>query len=342
MNLAALLCSVALAGGPQVEGDRLMQTLRELPITRAAMGAKEDIEGLAHTEEFVIKRLEDLGYKPATEDIEWAMPVRSWAGKDHVPRKWRNVIAEKTGTKVPEEVIVVSAHLDTVVGTPGADDDGTGVAALLELARVLRDEPLARTVRLAFFNLEEVGLAGSRQHVTARAGAKERVLGMMSLEMLGYFTDEPGSQRTPIPEIPGVFKPSTVGDFISIVGIKAHQAFSARLEAEMLKAAPGLKTARVDFLPIPAPDLLRSDHAPFLAAGLPAVMITDTANFRNPNYHKPGDTVETIDAQRFTLVVQALAGAVRAIAEPALDGAASAGEGERAGEGKPAQKPAEK
>lgn len=344
MMLAAAVCvAAALLAPPEVERERLMATIKELPTHRAAMGGEDDIKGLEDVEELVIARLKAMGYEAVTEDIDWALPARSWAGKDSVPRNWRNVIADKKGTGAPGEVIVISAHLDAVLGSPGADDDGTGIAALLELARVLKDEKLGRTVRFAFFNLEEVGLAGSRQHVKDRAAGKdERILGMVSLEMLGYFSEAPNSQRTPIPEIPGVFKPSTVGDFISIVGIKTHQAFSQRLEKEMLAAAPGLKTARVDFMPIPAPDLLRSDHAPFLAVGLPAVMMTDTANFRNPNYHNAGDTPETIDAERFALVVKGLAGAVRAIAEPALDGAASAGEGESSGGGKPAAKPTEK
>ena len=85
----------------------------------------------------------------------------------------------------------------------------------------------------------------------------------------------------------------------------------------MTKASPGLKIELVDFLPLPFPDMMRSDHAPFLLAGIPAVMLSDTANFRNPNYHTQSDTIETIDLERFEAVVVGLVGAVRAIAEPA-------------------------
>ncbi len=85
----------------------------------------------------------------------------------------------------------------------------------------------------------------------------------------------------------------------------------------MQKSAPGLKLTVVDFLPFPIPDMTRSDHRPFMLAGIPAVMVTDTANFRNPNYHQPTDTVETIDPKRFTLVAKAIAGATYELAEPA-------------------------
>jgi hypothetical protein len=101
-----------------------------------------------------------------------------------------------------------------------------------------------------------------------------------------------------------------------MAGIAAHRGFSQRLASEMAAAAPELPIVAADFLPIPFPDMLRSDNAPFLTAMQPAVMITDTSNFRNPNYHKPSDTIETLDAVRYTLVVKALAGAAHAIAEP--------------------------
>jgi Zn-dependent M28 family amino/carboxypeptidase len=240
---------------------------------------------------------------------------------------WNNIIIELPGRELPKEVLILSCHFDAAPNAPGADDDGTGVAALLEIARVLRDAPMRRTVRMIFFNLEEVGLKGSIEYVrSGRIAKDERVTGMVSLEMLGYFSDEPGSQKSPIAKIEGVFDPPTVGDFIGIATIKSYQEFSRRLEREMKSAAPGLKVVTADFMPIAPPDFLRSDHAPFMLAGMPGVMLTDTSNFRNPNYHKPTDTVETIDEKRFTLVVRGVAGAAHAIAEPVSEPAGPAPE----------------
>lgn len=343
MNSAAF---VAKPPNEKVNGDRLMATLREIPTARSALGDSPSVEGLAKTESWVESSLRAMGYAPTLEPIRWAMPARDWPGqkkeekaaekKDVTtdvasPRVWNNVIVEIPGRELPGEVLIVGAHFDAVARAPGADDNGTGTAALMELARVLKDTPMKRTVRLVFFNLEEVGLVGSKQNAEnlrgkiRKAGAKEKsdaplIVGMVSLEMLGFFTDAPDSQKSPIKAIEGVFVPPTVGDFISIVTIAAHQSFSKQLADGMLAAAgerdgkPGLKVARVDFSPLPMPDMLRSDHAPYLALNIPAVMLTDTANFRNPNYHKPGDTVETIDAERFTQVVRGVAGAIVNIA----------------------------
>jgi len=352
------VAGVALAGAPpseRVDGARLMATLREIPTSRSALGDASGVEGLVKTEAWVESSLRAMGYTPTLEPIWWAVPARDWPGQKKEdlaegasPRVWNNVIVEIVGRELPGEVLIVGAHFDAVPRSPGADDNGTGTAALMELALVLRDVPMKRTVRFVFFNLEEVGLVGSRQNaenvrVRREKNRKERadrkevnskgtkgtkvenegdeaIVGMVSLEMLGFFTDAPNSQRSPIKAIEGVFVPPTVGDFISIVTVAAHQRFSKQLADGMISATtdadgnPGLKVTRVDFSPVPMPDMLRSDHAPYLALNIPAVMLTDTANFRNPNYHKPSDTVETIDTERFTLVVKGLAGAVVEIA----------------------------
>ena len=141
---------------------------------------------------------------------------------------------------------------------------------------------------------------------------------MVSLETIGYFSDEPNSQKSPIPPIKGVFEPPTVGDNIALVGFSRDQAFVQSLERGLKAGSPELKVSAFAF-PMALPDLMRSDHAPFYAAGVPAVMLTDTANFRNPNYHKPTDTVETIDAERFTRVVRGVVGAVGEVAGEGRD-----------------------
>jgi len=345
MTLATLaLCAVTLLAPPQerVESERLLATIRELPAKRAAMGDEAHRAGLVETEELLLRRLKELGYTPWVQEFKWAVPARNFGGEPGAPpiepHPWRNIFVDLPGTDLAGEVLLISAHFDAVPGSPGADDDGTGTAAILELARVLKDQPTRRTIRLALFNLEECGLIGSTRYVMSLnrddapnapggpvevAKKKESIIGMVSLEMLGYFTDAPGSQRSPIKKIEGVFDPPTVGDGIAIVGVAKHRDFSGRFADEMVKACPTLKVVRADFLPAPVPDMMRSDHRPFVLAGIAGVMLTDTADFRNPNYHKATDTVETLDPVRFTLVVKAVAAAVTAIAEPAV--AADAG-----------------
>jgi aminopeptidase YwaD len=363
---AALLTMTAVAAPlfnapqDQVDQGRLMATIRQLPTSRAALGDQAGREGLRKTESLLTDKLKELGYTPKIEEFKWAIPARNWdkaeapkqdgPGGDtpRTPEKtdspgapqaepepqehtWHNIVVEVPGRERPDEVVLVGAHFDAVPGAPGADDNGTGTAALLEIARVLKDHPTKRTIRLVFFNLEECGLIGSSAYVrSARhnwkapqpaegqppAKPKEKIVGMMSLEMLGYFTDAPNSQQSPIPPIKDVFEPPTVGDSIAVVGLARDKAFIQQLTEGMGKAAPDLKITTVDFMPVPIPDMTRSDHRAFMIAGVPAVMITDTANFRNPNYHKPTDTVETIDAKRYTLVVKAVAGAAYQLAEP--------------------------
>lgn len=309
-----------------------MKTLAALPTQRAARGGPEDQRGLAATEAFIIRELNAVGYAPELQALSWNLRKQAefeantgGAAKaaltPRADRVWHNIIVEIPGRGLPREVLILSAHFDAAVAAPGADDDGTGTAGLLEIARALHGRPLKRTVRLIFFNLEEVGLKGSVEYVRAHKAnfgdeeGREWLIGMVSMEMLGYFSDEPGSQRSPIPRIEGVFDPPTVGDFIGLATIKAYSPFCRRFDEELRKAAPGLKTVVVDFPPFAPPDFMRSDHAPFMLAGLPGVMLTDTSNFRNPNYHKPTDTIATIDAERFTLVVKGVAGAAAAIAE---------------------------
>ncbi len=313
---------------------RLMETLRSLPTARAALGDEASREGLRRTETLLTEALTALGYTPQVHQFKWALPMQPQGKGDGVAEgehTYRNIIVEIPGRSKPDEVLLIGAHFDAVPGAPGADDNGSGTAALLELARVLKDVPMQRTVRLVFFNLEEVGLVGSSAYVKwlreqgqvgARGGvategeriaAPARLVGMISLEMLGYYSDEPGSQKSPVPPIKGVFEPPTVGDNIALVGFKRDEVFIRSFEAGMKAGSPGLKVFAFAF-PLPLPDLMRSDHQPFYLAGVPAAMLTDTANFRNPNYHKATDTADTIDAERYARTVRGVASAVVQVA----------------------------
>lgn len=340
----------------EVDPIRLMETLRALPTRRAAAGTQEDRDGLIATEALIDRSLRELGYTPTVETFYWtaipgvkvlrtepdgtpvldpahAQPVQ--LSPDTRPAlgtigPWHNYVVEIKGSEKPDEVILVGAHFDAYLLAPGADDNATGVAALLELARVLRDRPLKRTVRLAFFNLEEVGLVGSRHHaaqwLAQRSAARdERIVLMLSLEMLGYFSDAPNSQKSPMPPIKGVFEPPTVGDFIGLATTQKHAATLSAFESSLRRAQPTLKVFSTSVFPdVDAAssllsferNILRSDHAAFLLIGQPGIIVTDTSNFRNPHYHTPSDTIDTIDAPRFALVTRALAGAIADWATP--------------------------
>lgn len=337
MMLAMAVLSAAVfatpATGPesQVERERLEANIRALPALRSLWVEPERQEGLLEAERVVEGKLRALGYEPVSQQLEWTtggeVQIKregKWAKvPDPEPNRWRNIYVDIPGRTRPQEVILIAAHFDAREDTPGADDNASGVAGVLELARVLKDRPMDRTVRLAFFNLEEVDLIGAREHAAwmqqrIEAGT-ESLVGMVSVEMIGYFCDEPGCQKSPIPPIPGVFTPPDTGDAIVLVGTQASAPFVRGLAAGMREAEPRMPLFVLDFVPGNAeamPDLRRSDHAEFWDIGAPAAMLTDTSEFRNPNYHKPTDTIETLDLDRMTLVVRALAGAVWRMAGP--------------------------
>jgi hypothetical protein len=324
--LAPLLFAVlAHAAPPQVriETDRLRGHIEALPADRSVSGDDEDAAGLREAAGYIEGRLRAFGYKIQDQEVVWGR--RPGPGEDPDTTTSRNLWADLPGTTRPGEVIVLASHYDAVPGSPGADDNATGVAANLELARVLRGHPMERTVRFLFPTAEEVGMVGSRRYVAEHVvpaidSGEETIFGMVSLEMLGYFSDEPGSQQVPAGALPGFIEIPTRGDFIAIVGILPHAHFHVPLGLAMMESAPGLEVLSTGLIPSPIGDMVRSDHSVFWAIGVPAVMLTDTSNFRNPHYHQATDTIETLDFDRFTLVVRGVAGAVHRLAGPVAEG----------------------
>ena len=222
----------------------------------------------------------------------------------------QNIIGELSGS---EEVVLLTAHYDSVIGSPGADDNGSAVAGMLACARALAGGSGGRTLRFLGFDMEETqpnghGLIGS--HAYARETAHERILAVLNFEMIGYCRHEPGSQRVPdgfeqlFPEVVGMLaERGWVGNFLAAVGNPAGQELLARF-AGSAGALPVVPLVAPDDL-ARTPDLLRSDHTAFWRRGVPALMLTDTSNFRNPHYHGAGDTIETLDLQFTSQVVQA-------------------------------------
>lgn len=222
---------------------------------------------------------------------------------------YRNVI----GTFGPDspERIIVGAHYDAFREHPGADDNASGVAGLLELARLLGRNPPPMRVDLVGYTLEELALLGSAAHARALRQEGVRVRAMFSLEMIGYFSEAPDSQRVPTPLLAPLY-PST-GDFIAVVGRLGDPALVRRIKAAMLGAEPDLDVRSIN-APRWVPGVTWSDHSPFWDQGFPAVMVTDTALFRNPNYHRETDTADTLDYARMARVVRAVYGAVVVLA----------------------------
>lgn len=332
--ISACLALDDIKPAARVSEARLMGTLRDLPPARSAVGDLAHQQGLAQAETLIRIWLADAGYEPALEPLQWNLAwQRQHDERLGVPPRWRvpettealasrtwhNIIVEIKGRETPAEVVVLGAHFDAVAGSPGADDNGSGAAGLVEIARALHGTTPRRTIRLVFFNHEELRVIGSSEHVKARRArwdaGEERIIAMVSLEMIGYFTDAPNSQKSPAPPIKGVFEPPTVGDFIALATVSRHSPVARFLGEGMARHAPGLKVFVADMFPVALPDMLRSDNAPFLLAGLPAMMLTDTSNFRNANYHKPTDTPDTLDPARYTLVVRGLAGAAFDLAD---------------------------
>jgi Zn-dependent M28 family amino/carboxypeptidase len=225
---------------------------------------------------------------------------------------YRNVVA-RVGPE-SAELVVVGAHYDVCEPLPGADDDASGVAGLLELARLLRERPPSGAVELVAYSLEEPPYyatphMGSAHHAAALAESGVRVRAMLSLEMLGYFSDEPDSQRYPSAVL-GWLYPAR-GDFIALVGNLGQTSLTLRVKGAMREAG----TIPVESINAPqwVTGIDFSDHRSYWAQGFPALMVTDTSFYRNPNYHEASDTPETLDYARMAQVVSAVQRAVQSL-----------------------------
>ncbi len=228
----------------------------------------------------------------------------------------RNLIAELPGKSRRDEIVVVGAHYDSVKGSPGANDNGTGVAALLSLAQAMSGEPQERTVRFVafvneeppYFHTEEMG---SLVHARGCQERGENVVAMISLETIGCFLDEAGSQKTP-GGLEGAFP--TTGNFLAFVGNPSSQFIADSARAAFMSAS-GIPAIAGGF-PESVPGVAWSDHWSFWQAGYPAIMVTDTAPYRYAHYHLPTDTVDKVDFDKLESVVKGLEAVVKAWSNP--------------------------
>ncbi|WP_446039234.1 M28 family peptidase [Streptomyces sp. SID1121] len=299
-------------------------------------------QAMERAEEYVTDHLTEAGWDVHRDpfDVRWRWGSADGPGHRAMPLKIRlhrrvagaNLRAEPPGPRGrgegtgPRSTVVVGAHLDTVLDSPGADDNASGVAVVLETARVLARLPQPPDVTLMLFDMEETGLIGSREAVRQLVGTR-RVAGMICLESVGYFSSALGSQR--LPPGAGLAFPAAAeaiaeghhrGDFTLVVHRTSSRPAAEAWARAAAEASPSLPSV---LLRDPRPDgrfgaaaglalpvlnnLSRSDHAPFWNHRIPALMLTGTANFRNTHYHRPTDTPDTLDYERLAAVATATA-----------------------------------
>jgi aminopeptidase YwaD len=257
--------------------DSLRQHVESIHFDRNPSDHAEEMEEAAR---FIFSELQKAGLKVWKEPFQWE------------GRWFYNVVAEKRGLTSPDHLLILGAHYDTVPGSPGADDNASAVAVLLEVAKQVQGVTLSSSVRFVAFALEEYGYVGSTHHARRARDQAEKIDGMISLEMVGFTGPE---QRYP-PYINPKYYPN-VGDFIGIVANERSKGVLEGVRRALRTCIPKLPA---EFIVVPGngeglEEVRLSDHSPFWDQGYPALMVTDTAFLRNPNYHLPGDTMETLD-----------------------------------------------
>ena len=276
---------------PKVDPQQLYRTLQAIVGERSPSSGQRH---LAEVENFIRRELTGYGLQVENDDF-------SYRGQ-----KFRNVIGRAGRRGAP--LIIIGAHFDSVPGTPGADDNASGVSALLEVARWLGRARLRTDVLFCAFNLEELNMIGSSAFVKKLKTAGAKVEAMISLEMIGYTDSRPGSQKYPV-GLSWLYPDR--GDFIGVIGNWNSNSLLRRFSRQM-RLVQGLQ---VETLSVPGnggliPAVRLSDHSPFWDMGYPALMVTDTSFFRNPHYHGATDTLDTLNLDFMAKVCE---GVIRAV-----------------------------
>ncbi|MFS8797346.1 M28 family peptidase [Synechococcus sp. R70.1] len=281
---------------PEVGSEDLQRHL-EAHLRQVAQPRDPDWSPLGHrqVEQYIQKQLSECG------------PVEPFPfeanGRQHC-----NWILKLPGSRPGRPPILVGAHFDAAPATPGADDNASGIAVLLELARHFAADPAPSPLWLVAFDLEERGMIGSRAYARFLRQQRQPLRLMLSLEMLGYRDPTPGSQRYPA----GLEKlyPNR-GDYIGLIGNWPTWGDLLKLQRDFQKVGIPCCWLLAGQRGLILPATRLSDHSPFWDAGYAAVMVTDTAFLRNPHYHKPSDTLETLDQDFLTGVCQGLMAGIR-------------------------------
>jgi hypothetical protein len=282
----------AAVSSPQVSRERLLTHIQKLNFQRYTDAERR------RSRNYIISELKKYGFKPKQESFTEGI----------------NIIAERPGRDRNAGAILIGAHYDTVFQSPGADDNGTGVAVVLEIARLFGSQSTPRTLKLVLFDKEEAGLLGSQAFATKKAHVKD-LHGAIVMDMVGYACYDTGCQDYPtgLPIKP----PSDKGDFIAVIGDTEHLPLlnSFQNSASKENNLPAVLTIPIPLKGLLTPDTLRSDHAPFWIQGIGAVLVTDTANLRTPYYHQPSDKPNNIDNNFFIGAAQIIVNATDKLLE---------------------------
>jgi Zn-dependent M28 family amino/carboxypeptidase len=277
--------------------------IRHVRVLSGEIGERNFIqyENLEKAKDYIIKVFKDYGY--STE--EQIYPFQG--------REFKNIIAVKSGES--DKIIIVGAHYDSVIGSPGADDNASAVAGLLELARILKEEKLSVTIKFIAFTNEEPPFflsseMGSMVYAKEAKRKKEKIEAMLCLESIGYYSDKRGSQSYPLGL--NLFYPDK-GDFIGIVGNLRSKRLVRDIK-EILKKQ-NIKTQTLVCPSFLVPAIEFSDNSSFWRKGFKAVMITDTAFYRNPYYHTQDDTPDKINYKKLEELVYGLKNVIMELAK---------------------------
>jgi len=251
-------------------------------------------KGLDSAKEYVADQFRSYDYQVAFQEYDLSGEV------------YANIEAELRGTTKPDEIMIVGAHYDSVAGATGANDNGSGVAALLELARTLKEQQHPRTIRfVAFVNEEpphfQTSNMGSYVYAKRSAKEKENIIAMFSMETIGYYREEPRSQSYPLPF--NLFYPNK-GNFIAFVGNLSSRSLVTQSIHIFREHAtfPSEGIAAPSFIP----GISWSDQWAFWVNGYRAVMVTDTAPYRYPFYHTYEDTPDKVNYEKMVYVVKGM------------------------------------
>ena len=277
---------------------------RHVEVLSSEIGSRsfKEHEKLTQAQKYIEGFLKDL-------DITYSLQSYPVEGK-----LYNNIIVTLPGINNPPQTVVIGAHYDTVANTPGADDNASGVAVLLEMCRMLKGHVPGKTIKMVFFTLEEPPVfnteeMGSWMFAKEAKDCGENISLMISLDMVGYYSNKAKGQQFPLPFM-NLFYP-TKPDFILIAGDTLSQC-EIKLTCDALKEVCDF---RVESLTVQRyfPGVRLSDNSSFWKMGFKAMMITDTALYRNPNYHNPQDTIDTLDFDKMTDLCEGLAKTIKKI-----------------------------
>ncbi len=277
--------------------DALRQHVEQLAVVIGERNL-DNYPALGQAADYIQEQLEAAGYSVGRQPYR----VRGLACD--------NLEVEIAGTDKPEQIVVIGAHYDTAPTTPGANDNASGVAAMLELARHFAKHQSQRTLRfVAFVNEEppyfQTELMGSLVYAQRCHKRNEDIVAMISLETIGYYRDEPGTQQYPPPF--GALYPDR-GNFVGVVSNVASRPLLHRVIESFRRHAQF--PSQGGAIPSSVPGVGWSDHWSFWQYGYPAVMLTDTAPFRYPYYHLPQDTPDKLNFEHMARVVEGVKGVI--------------------------------